>query len=71
MLAVSVGLSEDELEVLGFAACPALQAAVEAALARNAHVAIGLLPHGGDCLPIFVSFLDYYPSSLTKLDYYA
>jgi hypothetical protein len=50
-LTVSDGLSEEELGVLGFKACPSLQAAMHQALALNPHAAIGLLPRGRDCLP--------------------
>ncbi|BBB48421.1 hypothetical protein [Pelolinea submarina] len=38
--------------VLGFKACPSLQAAVDQALAINPDATIGLLPRGGDCLPV-------------------
>jgi nickel-dependent lactate racemase len=51
VLAISDGLSDEEMGVLGFTACPSLQAAVDRALPLNPDATIGLLPRGGDCLP--------------------
>lgn len=49
---ISGGLSQTEVEVLGFRSFPTVQTALTQALARNPQATIGLLPRGGDCLPI-------------------
>jgi len=49
---ISGGLSQAEVEVLGFRSFTTVQAALTQALARNPHATIGLLPRGGDCLPV-------------------
>ena len=52
ILVVSDGLSDADIELLGYRRMPELQAAVDAALELVPGGTIGVLPYGGDCLPI-------------------
>ncbi|MFA4965608.1 MAG: nickel-dependent lactate racemase [Thermoleophilia bacterium] len=52
ILAISDGLSDTDIELLGYRRVPDLQAAVDAALELAPGGTIGLLPYGGDCLPV-------------------
>ena len=45
------GLSDDDVELLGYRRMRDLQAAVDAALELVPDGTIGILPYGGDCLP--------------------
>lgn len=50
----STGLTQEEIEKLGYTAFAGLQEAVDAALAARPGGRIGILPRGGDCLPYLV-----------------
>ena len=52
ILLVSDGLSDDDVELLGYERHSDLQAAVDRALQLRPGGTIGLLPYGGDCLPV-------------------
>ena len=52
ILLVSDGLSDDDVELLGYERHVDLQAAVDRALQLKPGGTIGLLPYGGDCLPV-------------------
>ena len=47
----SEGLSDDTIKEMGYRPFPSLQAAIDTALAEIPQGTIGILPHGGDCLP--------------------
>ncbi len=49
---VSDGLTEEESKLLGYTRFPGLQEAIDAAAARFPGGSIGILPRGGDCLPV-------------------
>jgi len=49
---VSHGLSEEDLNILRYKGFEDLQSAIDAALAEIPDATIGLLPRGGDCLPV-------------------
>jgi nickel-dependent lactate racemase len=52
ILLVSDGLADDDIALLGYERHPDLQAAVDRALEMVPDGTIGLLPYGGDCLPV-------------------
>jgi nickel-dependent lactate racemase len=52
VLLVSDGLADDDVALLGYQRHPDLQAAVDRALELAPGGTIGVLPYGGDCLPI-------------------
>jgi nickel-dependent lactate racemase len=52
ILAVSHGLSEADLEILGYKPLKTVQDAFDFALATIPDGTIGILPRGGDCLPV-------------------
>ncbi|MEL7633771.1 nickel-dependent lactate racemase [Sporomusa sphaeroides] len=52
ILIVSDGLSQEDIGVLGYAKFDTLQAAVDYVLQKIPNGKIGVLPRGGDCLPI-------------------
>jgi lactate racemase len=52
ILLVSDGLADDDVELLGYERQPDLQAAVDRALELQPEGTIGMLPYGGDCLPV-------------------
>ena len=52
ILLVSDGLADDDVELLGYERHVDLQAAVDRALQLKPGGTIGLLPYGGDCLPV-------------------
>lgn len=49
---VSHGLSNEEMPVLGYKKFETVQDAVDTAFAVNPGATIGILPRGGDCLPV-------------------
>ncbi|MEZ5124824.1 MAG: nickel-dependent lactate racemase [Thermoleophilia bacterium] len=52
ILVVTDGLEDDDIELLGYEKVPTLQAGVDRALELIPGGTIGLLPYGGDCLPL-------------------
>ena len=52
ILVVTDGLSDDDIGLLGYRRMPDLQTAVDAALELVPAGTIGILPYGGDCLPV-------------------
>lgn len=52
ILVVSEGLSNEDIALLGYERHPDLQSAVDRALELIPGGTIGLLPYGGDCLPV-------------------
>lgn len=46
------GLTEEQTRTLGYTSFPSVQAAVDEALRRKPGASIGVLPRGGDCLPL-------------------
>ncbi len=52
ILLVSDGLADDDVALLGYERHPDLQAAVDRAIEMVPDGTIGLLPYGGDCLPV-------------------
>ena len=52
ILVVTDGLSDDDIDLLGYRRMRDLQAAVDAALELVPDGTIGILPYGGDCLPV-------------------
>lgn len=46
------GLTDAQIRALGYTRFPSVQAAVDEALKRKPGAAIGVLPRGGDCLPL-------------------
>jgi len=52
ILVVTDGLSDADIELLGYERCPDLQSAVDRALELIPGGTIGVLPYGGDCLPL-------------------
>ena len=53
ILVVTDGLSDDDIALLGYQRMPDLQAAVDRALRAGPRAApSGVLPYGGDCLPL-------------------
>lgn len=52
IFAVSDGLSKADFSALGFRSFPDVQSALDEALRLNPQATIGLLPRGGDCLPV-------------------
>jgi len=52
IIIVTDGLSDDDIGLLGYRRMPDLQAAVDAALELVPSGTIGILPYGGDCLPV-------------------
>ena len=52
ILVVTDGLTDDDIDLLGYRRMPDLQTAVDAALEIVPAGTIGILPYGGDCLPI-------------------
>ncbi len=52
ILVVTDGLADDDIELLGYRRMPDLQTAVDTALELIPGGTIGLLPYGGDCLPV-------------------
>jgi len=52
ILVVTDGLSDDDIELLGYRRMPDLQTAVDAALELAPGGTIGLMPYGGDSLPV-------------------
>jgi len=55
ILAVTDGLTNNELMSLGYQRVNSLQKAVDQALDRMPEGKIGILPRGGDCLPLLIS----------------
>lgn len=55
ILVVSHGLSDEAVEVLGYKREDSVQAAINHLLALNPEASIGILPRGGDCLPVLKS----------------
>ncbi|MBF0531171.1 MAG: hypothetical protein HQK55_18270 [Deltaproteobacteria bacterium] len=49
---ISDGLSPEDIRLLGYTKFETLQQAVDAALERFPNGGFGVLPRGGDCLPI-------------------
>lgn len=52
IIAVSHGLGDDALDVLGYKRAESIQAAVDHLLILNPEATICILPRGGDCLPV-------------------
>ncbi|SDP64139.1 nickel-dependent lactate racemase family protein [Desulforhopalus singaporensis] len=52
ILAVSHGLTDFDLEVLGYKRCASVQSALDYALKQMPTATIGILPRGGDVLPV-------------------
>ncbi|MFQ5484055.1 MAG: nickel-dependent lactate racemase [Desulfobacterales bacterium] len=52
ILAVSQGLEEEDFEILGYRPFKTIQTALDFALAAMPDGTIGILPRGGDCLPV-------------------
>lgn len=52
ILVVTDGLSDDDIALLGYQRLPDLQAAVDRALELVPGGTVGVLPYGGDCLPL-------------------
>jgi nickel-dependent lactate racemase len=52
ILVVTDGLSDDDIGLLGYKRMPDLQTAVDAALELVPGGTFGMLPYGGDCLPV-------------------
>jgi lactate racemase len=52
ILCVTEGLCDDDIALLGYERMPTLQAAVDRALELVPGGAVGVLPYGGDCLPL-------------------
>ncbi|MEW6622660.1 MAG: nickel-dependent lactate racemase [Bacillota bacterium] len=52
VLVISEGISQDDVEVLGYRRFDTLQQAVDFALEMVPDGTVGVLPRGGDCLPI-------------------
>jgi len=52
ILVVTDGLSNDDVSLLGYLRMPDLQTAVDTALELMPGGTIGVLPYGGDCLPV-------------------
>jgi nickel-dependent lactate racemase len=52
ILLVSDGLADDDVALLGYERQPDLQAAVDRALELRPGGTVGVLPYGGDCLPV-------------------
>jgi lactate racemase len=55
ILVVSHGLSDEDVEVLGYKREESVQSALNKLLTLNPGAAIGILPRGGDCLPVLKS----------------
>ncbi len=55
ILVVTKGLSDDDVALLGYERMPSLQAAVDRALELVPGGTVGVLPYGGDCLPLMGS----------------
>ncbi len=51
ILIVTGGLSDDDIEILGYQRFRTLQEAVDYALSKTSNGKVGVLPRGGDCLP--------------------
>lgn len=54
ILMISAGLSEEESKILGYRKMNTLQEAIDFALQNIPDGKIGILPRGGDCLPVLV-----------------
>ena len=52
ILVVTDGLSDDDIALLGYQRMPDLQTAVDRALEMVPGGTVGVLPYGGDCLPL-------------------
>ena len=52
IVVVSNGLSDDAVNVLGYKRVASVQAAIDDLLLKNDKLSIGVLPRGGDCLPV-------------------
>jgi hypothetical protein len=52
ILVVTDGLSQDDIDLLRYRRMPDLQTAVDTALELIPDGTVGLLPYGGDCLPV-------------------
>jgi len=52
ILVVTDGLSDDDIGLLGYRRMPDLQTAVETSLELAPGGTIGVIPYGGDCLPV-------------------
>lgn len=54
IIIISEGLTDAEIDILGYTRFNDLQAALDSLLEKKPHAKIGVLPRGGDCLP-FIS----------------
>ena len=46
------GLTDEEVRAMGYRRFPTLQAALDTALRERPEGRVGILPRGGDCLPV-------------------
>lgn len=53
ILAVSHGLADTDMQILGYKPFKTIQDALDFALGKIPNGTIGILPRGGDCLPVF------------------
>jgi len=52
ILLISDGLSEEDISVLGYTKFDSLQTAIDFAMEKKPLAKVGIIPRGGDCLPI-------------------
>ena len=52
------GLTDEEVRAMGYRRFPTLQAALDTALRERPEGRVGILPRGGDCLPVVLLYAE-------------